>query len=78
MVSTQESVTNFLEEKKVPMSLKSISKKLRLKKRPVLAVCKQNPDVTMVHPSHCGSGKTKASIFVWSKDNKWVTSKEFI
>ncbi len=77
MTSIHESVVDFLRAKKVPVSLTTISKRLGLKKRPVLAVCHQDPEITKVHPSHCGSGKEKASLFVLSSDEEWIVTKSF-
>lgn len=78
MASTQESVVDFLRAKKVPVSLRTISQGLGLKKRPVLAVCHQDPQITKVHPSHCGSGKDHASLFILSSDEKWIETKAFV
>ena len=78
MTSTQESVVDFLSKKNIPFSLKTIAMKLKMKKRPVLAVCHQDPRIKKTHPSHCGSGKQEASLFVLSEDSKWLETKYFI
>lgn len=78
MTSTQESVVEFLSKKNIPFSLKTISRNLKMKKRPILAVCHQDPRIKKVHPSHCGSGKEKASLFVLSSEQKWLETKCFI
>lgn len=78
MISTQESVVEFLRTKNIPVSLKTISRNLKMKKRPILAVCHQDPQIKKVHPSHCGSGKEEASLFVLSSSEKWVKVKSFV
>ena len=77
MKSVQERVVEFLKEKKGPVSLKHISRELRLKKRRVVSVCHQDLGITKVHPSHCGSGKNHASIFMYTTDPKYTTVMEF-
>ena len=78
MPSARESVVDLLREKNAPLSARSISRELGLKKRVVVAVCHQDPLLMKVHPSHCGWGKEEASLFVFSEDKKWLGTKEFL
>lgn len=55
----------------------TISRRLGLKKIPVVDVCHQEPEITKVHPSHCGSRKENTSLFVLSSNEKWIETKSF-
>ena len=74
-MSSLELVTGLLKEKNVPMSVRSISHNLHMKKRAVLAICHEVPELSYVHPSWCGSGRTKGSVFVYSSKTKWLDIK---
>lgn len=72
-MSTVDLVSDLLKEKNVPMSVRKISHNLHMKKRVVLAICHQVPEISYVEPSWCGSGRTKGSLFVYSSDPKWLS-----
>lgn len=76
-MDARESVLHFLEKWTIPVSIKKISNELAMKKKLALAICHKEPGVLKVHPSHCGSGKEKASLFILSSDEKWIEIKEF-
>lgn len=67
-----ELVCGHLKEKNVPMSVRKIASDLNLKKRSVLAMCHQAPELSVVDPSWCGSGRNHGSLFVYSNDPKWL------
>ena len=67
-----ELVCEHLQKKNVPMGVRKISRDLNLKKRAVLAICHQAPEVSVVAPSWVGSGRFQGSLFVYSTDPKWL------
>ena len=74
-MSSLELVTGLLKDKNVPVSVRKISRDLHLKKRTVLAICHQVPELSRVNPSWCGSGRTESSLFVYSSNPKWLSLK---
>ena len=79
MIKTDMSVLEYLQSREnVPISIKSIGKKLKIKNRAVFAICMEDYKIKKVHPSHVGCGRTESNIFVVSDDNKWVKCRELI
>ena len=71
-----ETVKCYLESRgEIPLSVKHISNKLKVKKRCIIAICNEEKMIKKVHPSHCGSGRDHASIFIYSTNDKWETMK---
>jgi len=64
-------VNSYISSKSVPLSVRTISHRVGIKRRTVHAICEQLENVTKVHPCHCGSGKTTGLLFIASTDPRW-------
>ena len=70
-------VLEYLQSREnVPISIRSIGKKLKIKNRAVFSICMGNDTIKKVHPSHIGCGRNESNVFIVSEDTKWVKMRE--
>ena len=75
-MSQSDKVLSFFEtNQEVPYSIRTVCKRLGMKKRCVHSICSDSKKLVKVHPTHCGSGKTSLNLFVCSSNNKWLEDK---
>lgn len=79
LTMSESAVLGFLKRNEdVPYSIRTISNRLKIKKRCVFAICSNSNCIQSVDPISCGSGRSSSSIFVFSPTKKWKVEKSMI